>query len=496
MSIKNKTISGLKWSFTDNMVNQVIHFFIGLVLARLLSPTEYGVIGMAMVFIAISQSFVDSGLSQALIRKQDCNDADYNTMFYTNIALGVATFSIVFFAAGAISRFYDNPDLYLLTRVMAINLIINSFGMVETAMLTKQIDFKRQTKISLIANITSGIIGIVLAFLGFGYWSLAIRTICQNAFRVALLHWTSKWKPKLMYSRESFREMFGFGSKLLISGLIDTIYKNIHKLVIGKYFSAADLGFYSRAEQFKNLPSKNLEMTSRRVTYPVLSSLQGDDIRLKRGYKSLTRIFFYVSSTLMLILVGVSRELILITVGVQWTQAIVYLEIISLSGVFYSLISLNMNMLNVKGRSDLYLKLHIVHKILMIPVILVGIWLGMLYLLWGMVFSTILTYGINASVCGKLINYNLSEQVLDILPTILHGLCLLTVLFLIGFVSPENVILSFFIKLSVGLFYVLAVGRMFAVYGYVEIRKIFRDHLVHMSRIKSLVKVYDTVMGS
>ena len=236
MSLKTKTISGLKWSFTDSIVNQIIHFVIGLILARLLSPSEYGIIGMAMVFISVSESIVQCGLGQALIRKPNCTEADYNTMFYTNIALGLVTFSILYFSAGAIARFYHNTELILLTKVMAVNLIINSFGMVETAILTKRIDFKKQTKISVISSTTSGIVGIGLAFLGFGYWSLAIKTLTQNLVRVILLYTLSKFRAKLMYSIDSFKELFGFGIKLLIAGLINNVYKNIYQLVIGKYF--------------------------------------------------------------------------------------------------------------------------------------------------------------------------------------------------------------------------------------------------------------------
>jgi len=461
------------------MVNQAIHFVIGLVLARLLSPTEYGIIGMAMVFIAVSQTFIDSGLSQALIRKQDCSDADYNTMFYTNIALGVATFSIVFFAAGAISRFYDNPDLYLLTRVMAINLIINSFGMVETAMLTRQVDFKRQTKITLIANVSSGIIGIVLAFIGFGYWSLAIRTICQNSFRVLLLHYTSSWKPKLVYSIESFKELFGFGSKLLIAGIIDTAYRNIYKLVIGKYFSATELGFYTRAQQFKNLPSQNIQSTTQRVTYPVLASMIGDDRKLKAGYKKLIKLMFYITSTLMLLMIINAREIVLILIGEQWAPSIDYLKIICISGMLYPLHSLNLNMLNAKGRSDLFLWLEIIKKIMVIPVIVIGIQFGMIVLLWSMVFNSFFAYLINAFYSAKLINYPTIEQLKDIAPTFIHTLVMAGLAFAVGTIAPSHLFLSLFMKTGVALLYLIGAGYLFKIPEYMELKELGIEQFKH-----------------
>jgi len=461
------------------MVNQVVHFFIGLVLARLLTPSEYGIIGMAMVFIAISETFVHSGLGSALIRKQNCTEADYNTMFYTNIALGLTTFTIVFFAAGAISRFYENPDLFLLVRVMAVNLIINSFGLVETAMLTKKVDFKRQTKITFISNVSSGVIGVTLAYLGFGYWSLAIRTICQNVFRVVLLRLSSDWRPQLMYSIDSFKQLFGFGSKILGAGLINTVYQNVYNIVIGKYFSAAELGFYSRAKQFKNLPSQNLEMTTQRVTYPVLASLVGDELRLKAGYKKLVRLSFYVTSTLMLLMIINAREIVLILIGEQWAPVIPYLKIICVSGMLYPLHSLNLNMLNAKGRSDLFLKLEIIKKVLVIPVIAIGIQFGMIVMLWGMVFNSFFAYLLNSWYSAKLINYPTTEQLMDILPTFLHTLIMAGLAFAVGTIAPSHLFLSLFMKTVVALAYLVLAGYLFKVPEFQEIKTLSIEQIKH-----------------
>lgn len=479
MSVKQKTISGLKWSFTDNMVNQVVHFMIGLVLARLLSPTEYGIIGMAMVFIAISETFVHSGLGAALIRKQECTEADYNTMFYTNIGLGVITFCIVFLSAGAISKFYNNPDLYLLVRIMALNLIINSFGLVETAILTKKIDFKRQTKITLVSNVSSGIIGIVLAYFGFGYWSLAIRTICQNIFRVLLLHYTSSWKPRLMYSIYSFKELFGFGSKILMAGLINTVYQNIYKLIIGKYFSSAELGFYTRAVQFKKLPSENIQTTTQRVTYPVLASMVGDAARLKSGYKKMIRLSFYITSTMMLLMIINAREVVLILVGQQWAPSIPYLEIICISGMMYPLHSLNLNMLNAKGRSDLFLKLEIIKKLLVIPVIAVGIHFGMIVMLWGMVFNSFFAFVINSWYSAKLLNYSTVEQLMDIAPTSVHTLVMAGLAFAVGTIAPSHLFLSLILKTGVALLYLIGAGYLFKIPEYMELKELGIEQFKH-----------------
>ena len=477
MSLKTKTISGLKWSFTDSIVNQIIHFVIGLILARLLSPSEYGIIGIAMIFIAISESIVNCGLSSALIRKPNCSEADYNTMFYTNIALGLVTFSILYFSAGAIARFYHNTELVTLTRVMAVNLIINSFGMVETAILTKRIDFKKQTKISVISSITSGIIGIGLAFWGFGYWSLAIKTLSQNLIRVILLYALSEFRPKLLYSIESFKELFGFGIKLLVAGLIDTIYQNIYKLIIGRYFSSSELGYYSRAEQFKDLPSKNLNLTTQRVTYPVLANFTKDNSKLKAGYKKLIKLLFLITSVTMLLMIINAKEIIIILVGQKWAPAVPYLQILCISGALYPLHSLNLSILNVKGRSDLFLKLEIIKKIIVIPVIIIGIHYGLIVMLWGMVLNSFLAYLLNSMFSAKLIGYSTWHQLLDIIPTFIHTAIMAILAFAVGQIAPSNLFLSLILKTSVALGYLFAAGYIFKIQEFIELKELTKEQI-------------------
>lgn len=482
MSIRNKTINGLKWSFTDNAVNQIIHFAVGIILARLLSPAEFGIIGMITIFIAISESIVNSGLSSALIRKQDCTEKDFNTMFYTNIGFGLIMFAVLFVSASAISTFYSRPELRLLVKVMALNLVINSFGLVETAILTKQIDFKKQTKISLIASISSGVVGIILAYLGFGFWSLAIKTLVQNAIRVTLLHLLSSWRPKIQYSIDSFKDLFGFGVKIMASGLINTTYRNVYKLIIGKYFSAATLGFYSRAEQFAKLPSSNLELTTQKVTYPVLASLASDNEKLKAGYKKLIKLSFYMTCTLMMALMTTSREIVLILVGEKWAPSIPFLQIMCISAVLYPLHSLNLNMLNVKNRSDLFLKLEIIKKILVVPVILIGIRYGMIVMLWGMVFNSVLAYFLNSMWSAKLVGYSVIEQLKDILPTILFTSAMVTLVITAGQIVPDHQLISLAVKAAVIVGFIVVTGKMFKRPEYKEVVAIIKEQLLQVKK--------------
>lgn len=256
MTLKQKTVSGLLWSFIDNFSNLGIQFIIGIILARILSPKEFGLIGMLTIFIAVSQSFINSGFSQALIRKKDPSQADYSTVFYFNIIIGIVCFLILFFCAGLISRFFKEPQLKLLVQVLGLSLIINSFTIIQQTILTRKIDFKLQAKISIISSVVSGIVGLGMAFAGYGVWSLVIKTITMYSITSIFLWLWNGWKPVLVFSIQSFKELFSFGSNLLVSGLIDTIYRNVYYLVIGKYFSAQELGYYTCADQFNTLPLK------------------------------------------------------------------------------------------------------------------------------------------------------------------------------------------------------------------------------------------------
>ncbi|MFT6842893.1 MAG: teichuronic acid exporter, partial [Psychroserpens sp.] len=336
-SLKQKTVSGLLWSFIDNFSKLGLTFVIGIILARLLDPREFGLIGMITIFIALSQSLVDSGFTQALIRKKDCTQADYSTVFYFNLFVGIILYTVLFFYAGAISRFFDEPQLLLIVQVVGLSIIVNAFTIVQRARLIKAINFKLQTKISIIASMSSGIIGIMMAYSGYGVWSLVFKTLLGFTITSLLLWIWNKWKPSFEFSRNSFKEMFSFGYKLLTSGLIDTAYRNIYLLVIGKYFSAAELGFYTRADQFSNLPSQNITSVIQRVSYPVLAEIQHDIPRLKTAYQKIIKSTMLITFVSMIILAVVAKPLVLTLIGEKWLPSVIYLQLLSFGGMLYPL---------------------------------------------------------------------------------------------------------------------------------------------------------------
>lgn len=482
-SIKNKTISGLTWSFADNILNQSIHFITGIILARLLTPKDYGLVGMITIFIAISQSFIDGGFSQALIRKKDCKGEDYSTVFLFNLGVGIVFYLILFFSAGMISDYFKESRLYLLIKVMGLNLIINAFGLVGRTELTKKINFKLQTKISIIASVLSGIIGIIMAFHGFGVWSLVAKTISQNIITSILLCLWNKLNIRFLFSITCFKEMFGFGSKLLASGIIDDIYQNIYYLIIGKYFSAIDLGYYTRAEQFSLLSSKNIGQVVQKVSYPVLSTIQDQSEKLKKGYKKLIKNTMFITFTLSIGLCAIAEPLIIVLIGEKWRPAIPYLQLLCFVNMLYPLHALNLNILKVKGRSDLFLILEIIKKTLAIPTIIIGIIFGIKIMIIGMIMNSFMAYFLNSYWSGKMLNYPMKEQVMDILPSFIIASLMGIVLYILSIILPINNLSLLIVQLLSGALITIFLSVIFKIKEYNEIREIIITNIMKLKTI-------------
>jgi len=477
LNLKQKTISGLTWSFIDNFAKLSITFIVGIILARLLEPREFGLVGMTTIFIAVSQSFIDSGFTQALIRKKDCTQTDYSTVFFFNLATGIFFYFILFFSAGLISTFFDEPKLTLIVKFLALGLIINAFTIVQRARLTKEINFKLQTKISIIATTASGIIGIWMAYNGYGVWSLVIRTLAGFAFTSLLLWIWNNWNPSLVFSKKSFEEMFSFGSKLLVSGLINTTYINIYLLIIGKYFSATELGYYSRADQFKNLPSQNIASVIQRVSYPVLSSIQDDKPQLKIAYRKLIRSTMLITFVLMLFLAAIAKPFVLTLIGEKWLPSVIYLQLLCFVGMFYPLHALNLDMLQVQGRSDLFLKLEVIKKILAVPAIIIGIYYGIKIMIIGMLFNTLIAYYLNSYWSGKFIGYSFIQQIKDILPSFIFASLISIIVFVIGNLLDISNLWKLIIQISVGVLLFIGIAETSKMNDYLYIKHIFFEKL-------------------
>lgn len=440
-SLKNKTVKGASWSFIDSIAGQGITFLVGLVLARLLTPEEYGLIGIITIFIAVFNSIVDSGFSNALIRKNDAKDIDYNTVFISNLIVSVVLFVVLFLCAPVISRFFNQPQLKPLLRVMGFIVIINAFAIIQRSIFVKNIDFKTQTKVSLISSITSGVVGICMAVSSCGVWSLVGQQISRQFLNSAFLWFYSNWYPNLQFSFQSFKELFSFGWKLLVSGLIDTAWKEIYQVVIGKCYSPATLGLYTRAHQFASICSSNLTSVVQRVSFPVLSSVQNDKERLKNGYKRIIKVTMLLTFVLMLGLAAVAKPMTLALIGEQWLPCVPFLQIICLQMMLYPLHSLNLNMLQVQGRSDLFLRLEIIKKIIAIGPLLIGIFVNIYWMLGGSVITGFIAYYLNAYYSGPFLNYSIKEQVKDILPSFGVAMIMAVPVFAMSYIPMSSYLL-------------------------------------------------------
>lgn len=447
-SIKRKAAKGILWSSFERFSVQGVQFFIMIIMARLLTPEDYGLIGMLAIFLAVAQSLIDSGFSQALIRKQNRTEKDNSTVFYFNIVVSSFLYILFFISAPYVSAFYNTPELSSIMRVISLGVVINSLAVVQRAQYTINIDFKTQAKASFTAAVFSGSVGITLAYTGSGVWALVVQQLLNLSINTVMLWYYSRWRPLLYYSWQSFRELFAFGSKLMLSGLLNTIYRNIYPIVIGKIFSASSLGHYTRAHQFSELPSSNITGIIQRVTYPVLCSIQNDDERLSNIYRRFLKLSAFVIFPLMLGLSAVSKPFIFIVIGSQWELCAVLLQIICFSMMWYPIHGINLNLLQVKGRSDLFLRLEIIKKVLGVLVICMTAPWGVVTMCYGSIVSSLIALIINTYYTGKLIHMGFFKQMRDLIPTLLLSLVMFVLIRIIN-----TYIESLYLQLAIGVIF-------------------------------------------
>lgn len=459
-SLKNKTVKGIVWSSVERFSVQGIQFLVMIVMARLLTPKDYGLVGMVAIFIAVAQSLVDSGFSQALIRKQNRTETDNSTVFYFNIVVGILLYLVLFAIAPWVADFYNSPELTALMRVICLSVVFNSFVVVQRALLTVNIDFKTQAKASLTAAVVSGVIGIGMAYSGFSYWSIVAQQLVNLGLNTLLLWIFTRWRPRWIYSWNSFRELFTFGSKLMVSGLLDVVYRNMYLLVIGKVFTASSLGYYTRANQFAEFPSSNLTGIMQRVTYPVLCQIQDDDERLAQIYRRFLRLSAFLIFPLLVGLSAVAEPFVLLLLKEQWLFAATLLQIICFAMMWYPIHAINLNLLQVKGRSDLFLRLEIIKKAIAVLILCVTIPMGLIAMCVGQILSSLIALIINTNYTGKLIQVGFLRQMRDLLPTLLLSLSMWGVVY--GITSClSGIILQLIVGIVAGMVYYIALSALF-----------------------------------
>ena len=439
--LKDKTLSGVKWNAIGRFSTQGISFVISVLLARILSPSDYGVVGMIGIFMAIAQTFIDSGFGSALIRKKDCTDVDFSTAFYFNIVVGVICYFILFFSAPLIADFFSTPILRDIVRVFSINLFLGSLTIVQTAKLTAAVDFKSQAQISLISTIVSGCIGLLMAYCGYGVWSLVYQSVSSSVVRTIVFWFVTKWRPQRIFSKHSFKYLFGFGSKILSASLLHTIYANLTTILIGKFYTPNDLGYYSRGESLAKFPSSNLTSILQSVTYPILSKIQDDDARLISVYRKYIRITSMVIFFGMFLLAALAEPLVITLFTDKWQNSVIYLQVFCFNMMFDHLCQLNLNILYVKGRSDLVLRLEVIKKTISILMLIAAIPFGVLVICISHALYTQIAVIINTYYTGKLFGLGYWAQVKDFIKYLLFSFIAVLPAFVFSFTSLHPIVI-------------------------------------------------------
>lgn len=425
-SLKDKTVKGTFWSAADAFLGQGVTFIVGLVLARLLTPEEYGLIGIITIFTTIMLGVIDCGFSNALIRRKEVTDKDYNTLFFFNLAVSILMYFLLYAAAPWIAHFFEKPQLVSLARVMGLLLVFQSLSIVQYTVLSRNIDFKIKTKANIISAIISGIVGITLALAGIGVWALVAQQLVRQLFYSIFLWAFNRWLPSFNFSKESLAYMWRFGWKLLVSGLLDRIWAQLYQIVVGKFYSPATLGQYSRSKEYASIFSSNLTNIVQRVSYPALSQIQDDQARIVAAYRRVIKMTMYVTAIFMITLGAISEPLIYCLIGSQWHQAATFLPFICISMSLYPLQAINLNMLQIQGRTDVFLYIEIIKKIIAVIPISLGIFVGIYWMLIGSIFTGITSFFLNSYYTGKHLGYSSWMQIKDIAPS--YGVALVVAL--------------------------------------------------------------------
>ena len=475
-SLKDKTVKGTFWSGIDNVAQFGVSFIVSIVLARLLSPDDYGLIGIISIFTVVCNTIINGGFSFALIRKKNATNDDYNTAFIVNFGLSILLYGIVFIGAPLIAQFFNRDELVDLTRVSTLGMVVGALALVQQTRLTKRIDFKTQTKITIIASVISGIVGIVMALIGFGVWSIVAQGLSMQLIRTLLLWYYNRWLPNLRFSSKSFHELFGFGWKLMVSGILDSLWKELYQVVVGKFYSPATLGQYTRAKQFSTLFSSNLTSVIQRVTYPVLSNIQDDKERMILAYRKIIKVTMFITAISMFFLGAISEPLLYCLIGPKWHEAATYLPLICFVGSLYPLHAINLNMLQVQGRSDLFLGLEIIKKIIGILPLYICIVYGVMPMLYTSILTGIICYFLNSYFPGKLLGYSSWMQIKDIAPS--YGIAIIvsfTVYFLKYLPLSYWIVLPLQLLFGSCVFFLLCVKK--DIQEYREVKEMLQPYL-------------------
>jgi len=454
------------WSGVGKFGTLTLNFLSNLVLARLLTPSDYGAIGMLHVFIAVSGVFISAGFGSALIQKKKPTHLDYTSVFYWNLAASLLFYGILFFSGPAIARFYSMHELCSILRVQSLGMIVGAFSHVQSNQLQKQLRFRELSLRNIIATVIGTAVSITLAFLGYGVWSLVWGNLISSISAVLLLWWMSSWRPTLEFSWQSLRELFSFGGLMALSSLVETLYSNLQNLIIGKLFSAKELGYYSQARKLEGVPTTALSQIVGSVSFPVFSSLQDDPARFKNAVRKNIKAVTYLNFPLMVLLILIARPLIMLLYGSKWEPAIPFFQILCVYSMVYTLNTLNTSVIKSLGRSGVFFTIQLIKRIFGIVLIIIGTRFGIYGLLWAVVLNGYIAVLINFFVNKRLIDYGLVEQVSDIGGYYLLAVSVGVVVWFLGSLLPINLYLLMALEIIVYCLLYLLVSQLIGLEAY------------------------------
>ena len=477
-TLKQKAVSGISWSFVEQILTRGVNFVIGIILARLLSPTDYGLIGMLGIFIAIAQLFIDGGLASALIQQKAPTDKDFSTVYIINLTLSVVFYFLLFFAAPVIADFYQQPLLASLMRVVALILVIGSLSSIQNTLLTIRVDFKTKTIISIATALSSGIAGIVCAYKGMGPWALVVQTLTATTVSSVMALCFVHWMPRMVFSKASFRKLFSYSSKLLAASVISVVYDNTAPMLIGKRFSAADVGIYTRAGQFPGVANSTVTSAMNRVAFPIFSRIQDDDERLLGVYEKYLQMFCFLIFPLLMGICGCARPMVSLLLTDKWLACVPLMQIICFSLLPNGMITINLNLLYVKGRTDLLLKMEIIKKSLAFAVLLLAtLFFDLKIICYGLVLNALIDLYFSSFYTRKILDYTLWQQLKAVSPYFFMSLVVLAESLLVTRLIHHN-LLSLLVSLAVCIPTYAVLAKGFRLYAYQELMAEVRKRIL------------------
>lgn len=476
--LKSKAISGICWRGLETIGTQGIQFVVGIILARILAPEEFGLIAMLLIFTQLAQTFVESGFSNALIQKKNANYTDECSVFYFNLLIAMVVYAVLFVTAPFIASFYNEPQLIKVLRVISLTLVIGALGQIQQTLLTKQINFKSLLKVGVISIIISGTTGIIVAYKGFGVWAIVTQQLTLISIRTLILWLVSPWRPAWLFCIKSLKSLFRFGSKLLVSGLLDTFFNNIYGLIIGKFYTPTDLGYYNRGRSVPNLLMMSVNGTIATVMFPVFSELQDDHARLKTAAKrTLKKACFFVMP-LMFGLVAVADTFIRILLTDKWLPCVPYLRVMCLVFSLFPVHVTNLQLINAIGRSDIFLRLEIIKKILIAIAIMLTLKHGIMAIVIGQLVTSVISVFLNTYYSGKLVGYSTTAQLKDTIPIVLLAAMMAVVVYYYGLYSTFNDYVKITMQVILGIVVYLAGGFIFKIDDVHAVIDLVKKHIL------------------